>query len=524
MRTFIIAIGLALLAAPVGAKPADPAMLDATALQAEMTAGRVTSVSAVRSALARIAALNHSGPKLNAVIAVNPSAIADAQILDAERRAGRVRGPLHGIPVLIKDNIETIGMPTTAGSLALAANSSGRDAPLVARLRAAGAVILGKTNLSEWANFRSTRSMSGWSGVGGIVRNPYALDRTACGSSSGSGSAVAARLAPLAIGTETDGSVVCPASINGLVGVKPTVGLVSRTHVVPISSSQDTPGPMTRTVRDAALLLTAIAGTDAADPATAEADARKRDYAAALTADLKSVRIGILRDRVGNDPALAAVFDAALARMKARGAILVEIEKSGFDPRIGDAEGLILRTEFKADLNTYLATTPTSVKARTLAELIAFNKANATTEMPYFAQELFFESEATKGLADPAYRTARDLAARLAGPEGIDRILKANDVSILVQPTYGPGWLIDPVHGDQYSGPSASEPAAVAGYPHVTVPMGMVLGLPVGLSFTGTKWSEQALLDAAYAFEQSGPPLAAPTFAPSVAAPMNPPK
>lgn len=522
VRIFILALGLAVIGTPALARRDDPAMLDAAQLGTEMAAGRVTSVAAVQAALKRITALDRRGPRLNAVIVTSPTALAEAKALDAERRAGRVRGPLHGVPVLIKDNIDTIGMATTAGSLALKDNMTGRDAPLVARLRAAGAVILGKTNMSEWANFRSTRSMSGWSGVGGIVRNPYALDRTACGSSSGSGAAVAARMAALAIGTETDGSVVCPASINGLVGVKPTVGLVSRTHVVPISVSQDTAGPMARTVRDAALLLTAIAGSDPADPATAEADARKRDYAAGLKGDLNGVRIGVLRDRVGRDPRLTAVFDAALARLKARGAILVEIEKSDFDPRIGDAEGLVLRTEFKAGLNAYLATTPTTVAVRSLADAIAFNDANAATEMPYFGQELFFESQATKDLADPAYRTARALAARLAGPDGIDRLLAAYKVSILTQPTYGPGWLIDPVHGDQYSGPSASEPAAVAGYPHVTVPMGMVLGLPVGLSLTGTKWSEQALLDAAFAFERSGPALSAPTFAPSVTAPMNP--
>ncbi len=522
MRMLILAIGLAALAAPVGAEPIDPALLDANALQAEMTAGRISSEAAVRAMLARIEALNHRGPRLNAVIAISPSALADARRLDAERLAGRARGPLHGVPVLVKDNIETIGMPTTAGSLALAANDAGRDAPLVARLRAAGAVILGKTNLSEWANYRSTRSMSGWSAVGGIVRNPYALDRTACGSSSGSGAAVAARLSPLAVGTETDGSVVCPASINGLVGVKPTVGLISRSRVVPISASQDAPGPMARTVRDSALLLTVLAGSDPDDAVTADADAHRHDYAAALKDDLTGVRIGVLQDRVGSDPSLTAIFDAALGRLKRRGAILVEIEKSRFDPRIGDAEGLVLRTEFKAGLDAYLATTPTSVKVRTLADVIAFNSGNTASEMPYFEQELFIEAQRARGLSDPDYRAARQLAARLAGPDGIDRLLKEHGVSMLVQPTYGPAWLIDPVQGDQYGGPSASEYAAVAGYPHVTVPMGMVLGLPVGLSFLGTRWSEQALLDAAFAFEQSGPPVPAPAMPPTVNAPMDP--
>ncbi len=518
MRALILAWSCALLALPAAAKPVDPVTLDAAALQAELAAGRMTSVAAVRAMRRRIDALNRRGPRLNAVTAINPAALADARALDAERRAGRVRGPLHGVPVLIKDNIDTIGMATTAGSLALKDNMTGRDAPLVARLRAAGAVILGKTSLSEWANFRSTRAMSGWSAVGGIVRNPYALDRNACGSSSGSGAAVAARMAPLAIGTETDGSIACPASINGLVGVKPTVGLVSRTHVVPISASQDTAGPMTRAVRDAALLLTAIAGTDPADPATAEADARKRDYAAGLKGDLGGVRIGVLRDRVGNHPALTAVFDAALARLKARGAILIEIANSGFDPRAGDAEGTVLRVEFKAGLNAYLATTPPAVKTRTLADLIAFNDANAAAEMPFFAQELFLQSQATRGLDDPDYRKASADAARLSGPEGIDRLLTAHNVTILVQPTRGPAGFIDPVYGDGPGGPSASGPPARAGYPHVTVPMGMVLGLPVGLSFIGPKWSEMALLDAAFAFEQSGQPLPAPAFAASVAA------
>ncbi len=525
MRGTVLLAAMASFAAmPAMAKPApDPTTLDAATMQSELEAGHLTSTTIVQAELRRIDALNHRGPRLNAVITINPDALADARALDAERRAGHVRGPLHGIPVLIKDNIDTAGpMPTTAGSIALKANVSGQDAPLVARLRAAGAIILGKTNLSEWANFRSSRSMSGWSGVGGIVRNPYALDRTACGSSSGSGAAVAARFAPLAIGTETDGSVVCPASINGLVGIKPTVGLVSRTRVVPISASQDTPGPMTRTVRDAALLLSAIAGTDPADGATAEANAHRRDFASALKGDLTGMRIGVLRDRVGSHPALTAVFDAALARLKAKGAVLVEIASSDFDPRAGEAEGLVLRTEFKAGLNAYLAATPPAVKARTLGHLIAFNDANAAVERPYFAQELFLQSEATKGLDDPAYVKARADAARLSGPEGIDRLLKANGVSILIQPTRGPAGLTDPVYGDGDGGPSASGPAARAGYPHVTVPMGMVLGLPVGLSFIGTKWSEMALLDAAYGFEQSSPPLPAPSFAPSVVAPMIP--
>jgi amidase len=522
MRRLIMAIGATLLALPAQAKPVDLTRLNANQLQAEFSAGRTTSAAVVTAALARIEALNRRGPKLNAVIVVNPMALADARALDAERLAGRLRGPLHGVPILIKDNIDTLGMATTAGSLALKDNMTGRDAPLVAKLRAAGAVILGKTNMSEWANFRSSRSMSGWSAVGGIVRNPYALDRTACGSSSGSGAAVAARMAPLAIGTETDGSVVCPASINGLVGVKPTVGLVSRTHVVPISATQDTAGPMTRNVLDAATLLAAIAGTDPNDPATADADARKHDYAKDLKEGLKGVRIGVLRDRVGEQPGITVAFEAALVRLKAKGAVLVEIVESGFDPKAGEAEGIVLRSEFLAGLNAYLATTPPQVKTRTLAEIVKFNTANAASEMPYFAQELFIESLAAKPLNDPAYQKALAASVRLSGPEGIDRLLKANNVSMLIQPTEGAAWPIDPVYGDQSSGPSASGPAARAGYPHVSVPMGQVLGLPVGLSFIAAKWNEQALLDAAFGFEQSGPPLPAPVFPPAVKAAMDP--
>ncbi len=518
-----ISVALALFGAqPGAARTADPVTLDAAAMQAAMASGQTTSVAIVQAELARIAALNHRGPRLNAVIAVNPDALADARALDAERRSGKVRGPLHGVPILIKDNVETAGaMATTAGSLALKDNVTGRDAPLVARLRAAGAVILGKTNMSEWANFRSSRSMSGWSAVGGIVRNPYALDRTACGSSSGSGAAVAARLAPIAIGTETDGSVVCPATINGLVGVKPTVGLVSRSRIIPISASQDTAGPMARTVRDAAALLSVIAGSDPADAATAGADAHTRDFAAGLKGNLTGVRIGVLRDRIGTDPGIVAAFADALTRLKARGAVLVDIAESKFDPAAGDAEGIVLRSEFKAGLNAYLATTPATVKTRTLADLIAFNRAQAAREMPYFAQELFEESQAAKDLTDPAYLKARETAQRLSGPEGIDRLLKANDVTILIEPTEGPAWPIDPVYGDQSNAPSASGPAARAGYPHVTVPMGLSLGLPVGLSFIGPKWSEAALLDAAFAFEQSGAGVPMPTFAPTVKAVLD---
>jgi amidase len=422
------------------------------------------------------------------------------------------------VPILVKDNIETADpMATTAGSAALAGNVTGRDAPLVARLRAAGAVILGKTNLSEWANIRSTHSLSGWSATGGQTRNPYALDRSSCGSSSGSGSAAAASLAGAAIGTETDGSVTCPAAITGLVGLKPTVGLVSRTHVVPISHTQDTAGPMTRDVRDAAVLLGAIAGSDPADPATAEADAHVTDYLAGLKPDaLKGVRLGVMRFAAGFHPETEAVFQRALATLAAAGAILVEIPKFPGDEDPGKYEHIVLMTELKADLNAYLATTsPAMVPSRTLGDLIAFNKAHADVEMPLFGQELFEAAEKTAGLGDPAYLEAKSKAHRLAGPEGIDAMLAANRVSALVAPTLGPAWLIDPVLKDRFVGGGSGGPAAMAGYPHLTVPMGLVDDLPVGLSFVGPAWAEARLLAYGYAFEQTAKARRAPAYRPS---------
>jgi amidase len=455
-------------------------------------------------------------PPLNAVIVYNPDAASIRKALDAEQRAGKSRSPIHGKEMLIKDNIETADrMATTAGSLALKNNITGRDAPLVARLRKAGALILGKTNMSEWANIRSNRSMSGWSATGGLVRNPYALDRTACGSSSGSGAAIAARLAWAAIGTETDGSIVCPASINGIVGLKPTVGLVSRTHVVPISHSQDTPGPMTQTVRDAAMVLTVIAGSDGADEATTLADSHTRDYAAALTGSIKGLRIGVLREEIGRQPGTRVVFEAALTTLKNAGAVLVDIAKTGAPDGLGKAEGVVLHTELKADLNAYLATTPATVKTRTLADVIVFNIANAATEMPYFGQETFIEAEATKGLTDPDYLKALAFSSTAARAT-LTRLLKDNDVAMLIAPTMGPAWISDPVNGDQYDGPSASTVPAVSGFPHLTVPMGMVSGLPVGLSFIGPAWSEAALLNAGDVYERARGPFPAPTYQASV--------
>jgi amidase len=473
----------------------------------DLAAKRTSSVALVAAFQQRIAQVDRNGPALNAVLILNPDAMAQAKALDTERRSGKVRGPLHGIPILIKDNIETLDpMPTTAGSLALKDNFTGRDAPLIARLRAAGAIILGKTNLSEWANMRSTKSTSGWSAVAGQTHNPYILDHNPCGSSSGSGAGMAAGLAAGTIGTETDGSIVCPASVNGVVGFKPTVGMVSRTHVVPISHSQDTPGPITLTVRDAAMMLTAMAGNDPADPATAEADAHKEDFASGLTANgLKGVRVGVL-----TLPGTAMpLFNAALARMKAAGAILVPIT---FDQKqadeAGEAELKVLLTELKADMAQYLATLPPAPgRARTLKDLIAFNKAHAAQELSHFGQEHFDAAESQKGLDDPAYLEALAKSKRLSGAEGIDKMLRDNKVSLLISQTNGPAWRTTLGRGDRFIGPSISQPAAIAGYPHLSVPMGLAKGLPIGFSLFGPKWSDALVLRAGYAFEVAGPSL-----------------
>jgi amidase len=505
-------------AAPVHAAPAPGIEEEGIAsLSEKMAAGRITSERAVRAYLARIAAMDRKGPRLNSIIALNPDAIAEARRLDAERRAGKLRGPLHGVPILVKDNIETLGMPTTAGSLALRDNDNHREAPVVAALRAQGALILGKTNLSEWANIRSERSLSGWSAVGGLTRNPYALDRTTCGSSSGSGAAVAAGFAPGAVGTETNGSVVCPSAMNGLAGLKPTVGLVSRTHVVPISHSQDTPGPMARSVRDVAILLSAMASSDPGDPATKDAMAHARDYAAALDpAVLKGLRIGVVRR--GAQPEMLARYGEALAVLKAAGADLVEITPPDDKGEAGAKSYDVLKYELKADLAVYLATTdPAKVKTRTLADLIAFDRDHAAQEMPLFGQDIFEMAQAKKGLDDPAYLEARATSLRLAGKDGIDKMLADNRVALIVMATYGPAWPSDTVWGDQYEGPGGSSgPAAIAGYPHLTVPMGLARGLPVGLSFIGPAWSEQLLLDAGYGYERAAKLKLRPTFRPTV--------
>ena len=481
-------------------------------LSRALAAGDTSSEDLVSAYIERIEAIDRAGPRLNSVIAINPDALAQAR--EADRNGHRARGPLHGVPILVKDNIETRDpMATTAGSLALKDNVTGRDAPVVARLRAAGAIILGKTNLSEWANIRSTKSMSGWSAIGGQVRNPYALDRTPCGSSSGSGAAVAASLAAGALGTETDGSVICPAAMNGLVGFKPTVGLVSRSHIVPISHSQDTAGPMARTVEEAAILLDAMAGPDPADDVTMNIANRPRDFARGLRADaLKGVRVGVLRE--GDDPALLARFDAAMTALKAAGAVLVAVDKPEFED-IDETEFEVLITELKTDLNAYLATTPPAVTTRTLDDVIAFNRANAAAEMPFFGQETFEMAAKTKGLSDRGYKAARVKSLRQAGREGIDAMLKKHKVALLAAPSYGQPWLIDPIHGDNYEGPSASGLPAIAGYPHLTVPMGLADGLPVGISFIGPAWSDRQVLSAGYAFEQASRMRVPPRYLPS---------
>lgn len=473
-----------------------------------------TSVERTSAAIAKVKALN---PRLHAVIALDPTAPKQAAAVDRIRFFRFDPHLITGMPILVKDNIDVAGMVTTAGSLALAANLRSADAPIIARLRAANAVILGKANMSEWANIRSSESISGWSGVGGQARNAHALDRSPSGSSSGSGAAVAAGIVEAAIGTETNGSIISPAAMNGIVGLKPTVGLVSRTGIVPISVSQDTGGPMARSVFDVARLLSVIAGSDPADPATKDADAHKADYAAALDPkSLKGARIGVMRFATGFSSQTDAVFEQALATLRAQGAVLVEIK--AFDNRAKMAPYTlgVLLSEFRVGLNDYLATAPAAVKTRTLADIIAFDKVHAAQEMPLFGQDLFERAEATRGLDDPDYIKARDLIRRLAGPDGIDRLLKDNDVVALVGPSYAPAFPIDAINGDHSAGAGAGSIAAVAGYPHLTVPMGAVKGLPVGLSFIGPAWSEARLLSLGYAYEQASHARIEPKLAASL--------
>ena len=472
--------------------------------QAQLAIGSVTSRQLVQRYLERIARLDASGPRINSIIELNPDALAIADALDAERARSGPRGPLHGIPILLKDNIDTADkMATTAGSLALIDSRPARDAFLVTRLREAGAVILGKTNLSEWANFRSTNSTSGWSARGGLTRNPYALDRNACGSSSGSGAAIAADLAIVAVGTETDGSIVCPSAINGIVGIKPTVGLISRSGVIPISATQDTAGPMARSVADAVALLTAMAGADASDKATTvSARPAALDYSQFLKAGgLRGARIGVVRKLAGFDERVDKVFEQAVAALRAQGAEIVEPVELAGDKQLGKPEFIVLLYEFKQGLKDYLATRPGAPPD--LAALIAFNERESARELEYFGQEIMIQAQAKGSLDEREYLNARARARLLAGPRGIDAALERHELDALIAPTEGLAWVTDLVNGDNYTGNGASQAAAIAGYPHITVPAGFVHGLPVGISFIAGAWSEPTLIRLAYAYEQA---------------------
>ena len=487
--------------APQQARP-DVDVVELTAVDARdrMAAGTLTSRSLTQAYLDRIRQFDDAGPMLNAVIEISRTAIADAEALDAERKAGKVRGPLHGIPVLIKDNIDSVGMVNSAGSLALADNRPKEDAFIVTRLRNAGAVILGKTNLSEWANFRSTRSSSGWSSRGGQTKNPYALDRNPCGSSSGTGAAIAASLAAIGVGTETDGSIICPSSVNGLVGLKPTVGLVSRRGIIPISATQDTAGPMARTAADAALLLTALAAGDTGDPATDTAKGRIPDDYGALERDaFKSRRLGVLRQATGYHPDVDNAFNASLDAIKGSGGVLVDIKVPDYDAW-NAPELEVLLFEFKDGLNRYLQASGSRISS--LEALIAFNTSHADTVMPFFGQELFERAQAKGPLTDPAYLKAREDAMRLAGRQGLLASLERDNLDAIIAPSGSPAWLTDHVLGDHFVGAGYSM-AAIARTPSVSVPIGDSNGLPLGLTIMGREYSERDILSMAYAIERA---------------------
>ena len=494
------ALAVGALAAPPAFELEEATLAD---LRKQMTAGSLTASSLTRRYLTRIAALDKRGPALNSVIELNPDALAIAAALDAERKAKGPRGPLHGIPVLIKDNIDTADrMMTTAGSLALLGSIAARDALVAQRLRAAGAVILGKTNLSEWANFRSSHSTSGWSGRGGLTRNPYALDRNACGSSSGSGAAVSANLCALAIGTETDGSIVCPASTNGVVGIKPTLGLVPATGIIPIAHSQDTAGPMARTVADAAILLGALTGAD---------------YTKSLDPNgLRGARIGVARDKFfGFSEETDRVIEAAIQEMKRRGAEIVDPADIPTAGKFDDSESEVLSYEFKNDLNLYLGALGPKAPVHSLADVIAFNESHREREMPYFGQDLMIKAQAKGPLSSKEYLAALEKDHRLSRTEGIDAVMSKHRLDALVAPTAGPAWCTDLINGDHAPGGS-STPAAVAGYPNINVPAGYAWGLPVGISFFGAANSEPLLIKLAYAFEQATRHRRAPQFLPRI--------
>lgn len=499
-------------------KPFELDELTLAELQAGLRSGRFSAQALAKKYLARIEALDGAGPALRSVIEINPDALAIARDLDAEQKARGTRGPLHGIPILIKDNVDTHDrMHTTAGSLALAGSIAPRDAFLVQKLREAGAVILGKTNLSEWANFRSSRSTSGWSGRGGLTRNPYALDRNPSGSSSGSAVAVAANLCAAAIGTETDGSILSPASYNGIVGLKPTVGLISRSGIIPISHSQDTAGPMARTVADVAVLLGGLAGQDPRDRAPAPGSGQAHpDYTRFLDPGaLRGARIGVGRKFFGNAPEADQVMETALAAMKHLGATLIDPADLPSHGKLGSAEFEVMLYEFKAGLNAYLAGLGPGAPVRSLKEIIEFNQRNREREMPHFGQEILVQAEAKGPLTEPAYRDALDKCRRLSRIEGIDTVMDLHRLDALVAPTTGPAHVTDLVYGDRDTGGSTT-PAAVAGYPSITVPAGFVSGLPLGISFFGRAWSEPRLLAFAFAFEQATKVRKPPTFRASI--------
>lgn len=474
-------------------------------LQSVQTSGTQTAQSLVEAYLKRIDELDKHGPAINSIIELNPDALDNARQLDAERKAGKLRGPLHGIPVLIKDNIDTHDrMMTTAGSLALEGSIAPRDAFIVEQLRKAGAVILGKTNLSEWANFRSSKSISGWSGRGGQTKNPYALDRNPCGSSSGSGAAVAANLCAVAVGTETDGSIVCPSTASGLVGIKPTLGLVSRSGIIPIAHSQDTAGPMARTVADAAALLNALIGVDARDALTKTSVGKAdRDYTRFLAPHgLTGARLGIVRKSFGFNERVDKLMEAAIEVMRKLGAIIIDPADVPTTGQFDASEFEVLLYEFKADLNAYLKTLGPNAPVKTMKDIIAFNEKHADRELKFFGQDTMVKAQAKGDLNSPAYRRALAKNHLLTRARGIDAVMTKYRLDALVAPTGGPAWTVDYANGDHYTGGFSSAPA-VAGYPHITVPAGFVYGLPVGISFAGRAWSEPKLISLAYAFEQA---------------------
>jgi amidase len=488
-------------------------------LQTAMATGELSAHRIVELYLERIEQIDKQGPAVNAIIEINPDALAIAKTLDGERAEKGARGPLHGIPLVLKDNIDTAdNMQTTAGSLALAGHIAQQDAFLVERLRAAGAIILAKANLSEWANFRSSRSSSGWSSRGGQTHNPYAVDRNPCGSSSGSAVAVSANLCAAAVGTETDGSVVCPSHTNGIVGIKPTIGLISRSGIIPIAHSQDTAGPMARTVADAAILLGAMTGIDTRDAITAESASKSHnDYTQFLDADgLKGARIGIARNFFGYDPHVDAIIEAGIEVMRGQGAVIVEDANIENETAVSPTEVEVLLFEFKADLNAYLQSLGPEANVHTMADIITFNKAHAESVMPYFGQERFLAAQEKGSLQSAAYLEALADNHRLMRSEGIDKVLQAHNLDAIVAPTGCPAWLTDWINGDNYGGAS-STPAAVAGYPNITVPAGFIHGLPVGISFFSTAYQEPTLIKLAYAFEQATKNRKPPQFLPTVA-------